>query len=107
MDYSKNYNALKKLFSSSETQKEYDTIELHDLEFESSSCAILPGIEEHNCDIHNVTLKEEFSFCNEIGRIDNNVHIKDIFVEENQRFNYQIMKPKGMDKAKKVVFTMG
>ena len=104
MDYSKDYDALKKLFASSETNKEYDTIELHDLEFESESCAILPGNEEYRCDIHNLTLKEEFSFYTEIGTLDNDVHIKDIFVEENQNFNYHIIKPKGIDKAKKAVF---
>ncbi len=104
MNYSKDYTALKKLFNSSETNKEFDTIELHDLDFESDSWAILPGTEEYRCDTHNVTLKEEFSFYTEIGTIDQNVHIKDIFVEENQRFNYQIIKPKGTNKAKKAVF---
>ena len=104
MNYSESYPELKKLFTSSETKREYDTIELHDLKFESASCAILPGTEEYNCDIHNVTLKEEFSFYTEIGTIDNDVHIKDIYVEENQSFNYQIIQPKGVNKAKKAVF---
>ena len=104
MNYSESYPKLKKLFTSPDTKKEFDTIELHDLEFESASCAILPGIEEYRCDIHNVTLKEEFSFYTEIGTIDDNVHIKDVFVKENQNFNYHIIKPKGIDKAKKAVF---
>ena len=103
MNYSESYPKLKKLFTSPDTKKEFDTIELHDLEFESASCAILPGIEEYRCDIHNVTLKEEFSFYTEIGTIDNNVHFKDVFVKENQNFNYHIIKPKGI-KAKKAVF---
>lgn len=104
MNYSKNYAGLKKLFTSSETNKEYDTIELCQLEFESTSCAILPGVDEYKCNIHNVSLKEEFSFYTEIGTIDNDVHIKDVFVKENQNFNYHIIKPKGIDKAKKAVF---
>ena len=104
MDYSNNYAALKKLFTSSETKKDYDTIELHDLEFQSASCAILPGMQDYKCDIHNLTLKEEFSFYTEIGSIDRDIHIKDISVEENQSFKYQIIKPKGMDKVTKVVF---
>ena len=104
MDYSKNYTALKKLFTSTKIKKEFDTIELHNIEFESASCGILPGKEEYKCDIHNVSLKEEFSFYTEIGTIDKNVHIKDIFVKENQCFQYQIIKPKGIDKAKKAVF---
>ncbi len=104
MNYSRSFTALKDLFTSSGANKNYDTIELHDLKFESASCAILPGVKEHKCDIHNVTLKEDYSFYTEIGTIDNNVHIKDISVEENQSFNYQIIKPKGIDKARKVIF---
>lgn len=104
MNYSESYAELKKLFASSETKREYDTIELHDLKFESASCAILPGIEEYTCDIHNVTFKEEFSFYTEIGTIDKDVHIKDIYVEENKGFNYQIIKPKGTNKVKKAAF---
>ena len=104
MNYSKSYIALKKLFTSSQTKKDFDTIELHDLEFESASCNILPGIEEYKCNSHNVTLKEEFSFYTEIGTIDKDIHIKDISVEENQSFKYQIIKPKGVDKVKKAVF---
>ena len=104
MDYSGNYEALKKLFKSSETQKNYDTIELHDLNFESKSCDILPGIAEYKCKSHNIALTEEFTFYTEIGSIDKNIHIKDISVEENKQFKYQIIKPKGVDKVKKAVF---
>lgn len=104
MNYSNNYAALKKLFTSSETKKEYDTIELHDLEFQSASCAILPGMQDYKCDIHNLTLKEEFSFYTEIGSIDRNIHVKDISVEENRSFKYQIIKPKGINKIQKAVF---
>lgn len=104
MNYSKNYEALKKLFTSLETKKDYATIELHDLNFVSASCYILPGIEDYKCNTHNVTLKEEFSFYTEIGTIDKDIHIKDISVEENQSFIYQIIKPKGVDKVKKTVF---
>lgn len=104
MGYSKDYTALKKLFNASESNKQFDTIEIHDEKFKSASCCILPGIEEYKCDIHNVTMKEAFSFYTEIGTIDNDVHIKDIFVEENQSFKYQIIKPKGTSKAKKTTF---
>jgi len=104
MNYSKSYFALKKLFTSSEVKKEFDTIEIDDLDFKSMSYDILPGVEEYKCTLHNVTMKEEYSFYTEIGTIDNNVHIKDIYVEENQSFKYQIIKPIGEDKVKKVVF---
>ncbi|HZJ80521.1 MAG TPA: DUF6051 family protein [Dysgonamonadaceae bacterium] len=105
MNYSKNFDALKELLSSSsETYRGFDSIELHHLDFKSASFDILPGVEEYKCDIHGVKYKEEFSFYTEIGTIDENVHIKDIFVKENQRFEYQVIKPKGVDRAKKAVF---
>ena len=103
MNYSNNYAALKELFTSSETDKEFDTIELHDIEFISESFGILPGIEEYKCNTHNVTSKEELSFYSANGRGNNSVHIKDIFAKENRSFNYQIVKPKGTGKVKRVV----
>lgn len=104
MSYSKNFSALEELFASSETSKGFDSIEIHDLDFISDSHDILPGVEEYKCNIHNSTFRDEFSFYTEIGTIDKNIHIKDIFVEENQAFKYQIMKPKGVTQAKKAVF---
>lgn len=104
MNYSQSYLALEKLFTSSETIKEFDTIEMHDLFFKSMSCAILPGIEEYRCELHNVTMKEEFLFYTEVGTINNDVNIKDIYVKENQSFKYQIIKPKGIGKVKKATF---
>ena len=104
MDYSKNYAALKELFTSSKTKKEFDTIELHDIKFNSASFGILPGIEEYRCNTHNVTANEDSSYYSENGTTENSVHIKDIFAKENQTFHYQIIKPKGIDRVKKVVF---
>ena len=104
MDYSESYAALKDLFTSSDIKKEYDTIEMHDLFFKSRSCDILPGVEEYRCELHDVNMTEDFSFYTEIGTIDNNVHIKDIYVKENRSYQYQLIKPKGQDKVKKVVF---
>lgn len=103
MDYSNTYAALKELFTLSETDKEFDTIELHDIEFVSESFGILPGIEEYKYDTHNVTPKEELSFYSENGTTNNSVHIKDIFAKSNRSFNYQIVKPKGTERARRVV----
>ncbi len=103
MGYSNNYAALKKLFTSSDKNKEFDTIKLLDIEFTSESFGVLPGIEEYKCNTHNVTSKEDISFYSENGIANNSVHIKDIFAKENRSFNYQIIKPKGIEKVKKVV----
>lgn len=104
MHYTKDYIALKDLFESAESDRTYDTIELNEAHFISHSYQILPGTEEYHCDSHHQKLKSNFSFFTEIGTLEDHVHIKDIFVEENQQFNYQILSPKGVKKAKKVTF---
>ncbi|MFV0266771.1 MAG: DUF6051 family protein [Draconibacterium sp.] len=104
MHYTKDYIALKDLFESSESNKTYDTIELNEAHFISHSYQILPGVEKYHCDSHHQKLKSNFSFFTEIGTLEDHVHIKDIFVEENQQFNYQILSPKGVKKAQKVTF---
>ena len=106
MNYSKNYFALKELFLSSETDKNFDTIELHDLEFVSQSFGILPGIEEYKWNKQNITSEEELSSSSENGIENNSVHIKDIFAKRNRSFNYQIVKPKGVDKVKRVILLL-
>ncbi len=104
MNYTESFYALKELFSSLETRKKLDTIEMDELEFESLSYKILPGIKDYYCDIHKTVLKPEFSFFTEIGTIEDNVHIEDIYVEENQKFKYQLIRPSGNEKVKKVTF---
>lgn len=103
MSYITDFTALKTLFTL-HGSKSYDSIEIDDLYFNSQLSSILPGVEEYYCEKHNLKLKENFSFYTEVGTIDNNVHIKDIFVKENQNFTYQIIKPKGQNRAKKIVF---
>lgn len=106
MDYSKDYAALKELFTSSETDKEFDTIELHDVGFVSQSFGILPGIEAYKCNIHNVTVEDELSYYSENGIENNSLHIKDIFAKRNRSFNYQILKPKGTEKINRVILLL-
>ena len=101
MNYTENYLALNK---SLKTNNIIDTIEFKESYFNSLSYKILPGIENYYCDTHKLELKNNFSFYTEIGTIKDNVHIKDIYIKENQRFKYYIMTPKGEDKIKKVTF---
>lgn len=104
MHYTKDYKALKELFESTESDKTYDTIELKEAHFVSHSFKILPGVQDYHCDSHEQELKSNFSFYTEVGTLEDHVHIKDIFVEENQQFNYQILSPLSSEKAKKVTF---
>jgi hypothetical protein len=78
--------------------------ELKEYNFESLSYTILPGVLEYHCKIHNLKLKCNFPFYTEVGTIKDNVHIKDIFVEENRFFKYHIIQPSGNKTIRKAIF---
>lgn len=104
MGYTSDYTALKQLFRTVPKDGKIDNIEIHKLNFESNASNILPGINDYYCDIHKTGLKSEYSFFTEIGTLKNHVHVKDIFVKENQRFKYYLLKPADIEKARKVTF---
>lgn len=104
MTYTENYTALKNLSSSLKKRDEFDTIEMYELNFESRAWDILPGVEEYHCGFHQLHFNNDFTFYTEIGTIQDDVHIKDIYVEENQKFQYYLIKPVGSDQVKKFIF---
>jgi hypothetical protein len=106
MKYTDEYIKLKELFSAMDTQAEFDAIEVHTLGFESLSYTILPGADEYRCNYHDLSLTENFSFHNDIGRIKNGVKIQDFDVEENRKFAYHLLKPKGTEKVTQVTFLL-
>lgn len=78
--------------------------EIIEFKFESKAFDILPGNMDYHCVKHGLDLKCNNSFYNDVGTIKENVQIKDICVEENKVFNYQIVKPVGICNTKKVIF---
>ncbi|MCE1199307.1 MAG: DUF6051 family protein [Marinilabiliales bacterium] len=78
--------------------------ELLEFEFESTSYDILPGVEDYYCHRHEKGMKHNYPFFTEVGTFQDHVHIKDIFVEENRRFRYHLMKPAGSESTDKVIF---
>ncbi|WP_282055984.1 DUF6051 family protein [Maribacter luteus] len=78
--------------------------ELKTYRFASSSYHILPGTSDYHCVKHDVRLKHNYPFHIEVGTIKDNVHIKDISVEENRNFEYQVVQPLGSGNTKKVTF---
>ncbi|GAB1451413.1 hypothetical protein MASR2M47_14690 [Draconibacterium sp.] len=78
--------------------------ELKEYDFESLSYKILPGVLDYHCAVHNRDLKYDTPFYTEVGTINNNVHIKDICVEENSFFKYQLIKPKHVKTTEKAIF---
>ena len=104
MTYTESYHTLKSIFSTSQKDKTYNGTEIHEFPFISSSCGILPGNPDHFCEKHHQHLSTSFSFYNDVGTIRDDVHIKDIEVKENQAFNYNIIRPAGEGKCRKVIF---
>ncbi|MDW5290900.1 DUF6051 family protein [Formosa sp. PL04] len=80
--------------------------ELLEYSFESLSYTLLPGVSDYECIKHNITLKSNSQFHTEVGTIKDNVHIKDICVDENRFFKYQIIKPKDQTVAKRAILLL-
>ena len=104
MDFTESFHTLRSLLPSSSQVKSIDGTRIHEFSFTSSSYKILPGNNEYHCESHDVQLNTGFSFFNDIGEIQDDVHIKDIEVKENQIFNYHIFRPEGKEKCHKVTF---
>ena len=104
MEYSNSYFGLRDAFLLENSKTEFDINEIHKLDFHSSTYNLLHGSEIHHCKTHNLEFTESSTFNNDVGTIEDDVHIKDIFVTENKDFQYYILKPKGNKPAKKVTF---
>lgn len=78
--------------------------EIIEYKFESFSYNILPGSVDYQCVKHGRTFKNINPFFTDVGTIKDNVYVKDISVEDNRNFNYQIVKPAESKNTKKVIF---
>ena len=104
MSYIDRCQNLKLAFDSGATN--IDNMEFLEYQFHSLAHDILPGKTNYYCESHKLDLIENMLSDNEIGEIQNDVHIEDVIVEENQNFTYKILKPKGNDSVKKVTFIL-
>lgn len=104
MNYTEMYPALNKVFDSLETKTEFEGTEIRKLIFHSRNYSLLPGNISHQCLAHQIDFPEGYSYYNEIGTIEDLVHIQDYKVEENRNFFYYLMKPAGTGPAREAVF---
>lgn len=102
--YTNSFFALSDAFLSTDSKSEFESNEIHKLNFHSTSYNLLHGSENHHCKTHKIDFKESAVFKNEVDSIEDDVHIKDVFVTENKDFQYYILKPKGALPSKKVTF---
>lgn len=102
--YSQERNeALKKAFSGEEFT-EFEELEIHRISFRSKAADVLPGAEGYYCPKHSKKFKRNGTFYNDVGTISEDIHVKDICVEENREFTYHLMKPKDGKPAGKITF---
>ncbi len=104
MDYHDCFFGLKEVLLSEQWGTAFDTVSMHRFHLDSLYHDILPGVRDYHCREHKLDFLEHNAFYNDIGTIRQNVHIQDIFVEENKAFDYYVLKPIGVEKAKKVTF---
>lgn len=104
MDYTGNFSKLSEAISKEDTTTYFENLEIHKSNFNSLSSPLLPGLTDYYCAHHALDFKNNNSYFNDIGTIENNVHQKDVVVEENRCFNYYLVKPKGNQPVKKVIF---
>jgi len=104
MNYIDSYSRLKEIFLMVRTKTGLEDFEVYKYGFNSSSYDLLPGNEKYQCKIHGTDFNDRFSYYNEIGTIQDNVRIKDVFVEENRNFSYYLIKPNDKIKVTDVIF---
>ncbi|PKQ62073.1 hypothetical protein BZG02_14175 [Labilibaculum filiforme] len=102
MSYVDRCRELKLAFERGES--EFDNMEFKEYQFHSSAHDILPGKINYQCESHELELTENLFTQNDIGEIQDDVHMHDVVIEENRNFSYNILKPKGKEKLKKLSF---
>ncbi|WP_461633836.1 DUF6051 family protein [Labilibaculum euxinus] len=102
MSYVDRCHELKLAFDGGES--EFDGMEFREYQFHSLAHDILPGKTNYYCESHKLDLIENMFAQNEIGEIQDDVHMNDVVVEENKNFSYNILKPKGDCKIEKLTF---
>lgn len=108
MEYSETFSKLRSLFFSNGPIApqgiKFGDVVIYKFNFHSSSYDLLPGNNNYYCKKHNINFNNSFTFFNDVGTIQNGVHIEDIAVEENRNFSYYILKPQNQNRIKKVTF---
>lgn len=78
--------------------------ELKEYPFKSLSYKILTGVSDYYCVKHGIDLRSNYLFHTDIGTCEDSMCVKDIDVEENKSFNYQIIVPEKTENTKKITF---
>jgi hypothetical protein len=102
MKYTDSYLKFRELFSLEKSRIEFGSTEMQKYLFHSQSHTILPGNDSYRCKIHDLNFDDSISYFNDIGTVEEAIHVKDASVEENRNFNFHILTPKNSKPIKKI-----
>lgn len=102
--YNKERNNLLREAFSGEGRTEFEGLEIHSCRFYSDAADVLPGGRSYFCLEHKKRYEQNGTFYNDVGTISEDIHIKDISVEENKKFSYHLMKPNDGKPARHLTF---
>ncbi len=106
MNYQESFRQLRQLLISDAPLIQFEDVAIYKQNFTSHSHELLPGKESYFCNRHKQYFDAGLEFVNEVGSIDDMVHIQDSDVQENRNFSYRIFMPKSKKQVERAVFLM-
>ena len=85
---------------------QFEGIDIYRQDFHSLAHQLLPGEDNYYCKEHHQSFSTGQHFVNDVGSIDDMIHIRDIDIKENEFFQYRIFMPKGKKQADRAIFLL-
>lgn len=99
MDYISDYYRLNSIFTEGVPAVKTDGIEVSRVEFSSRSHGLLQGNKSCHCRKHDLEIDIPGAYYNDIGTLQDDIHIPDGYVDENRKFSIFMISPAGSGMA--------
>lgn len=106
MQYLNSYLQLRELLKKDSPLIHFGDLDIYQQKFNSWSHELLPGADSYSCKLHDKQFNPGETFLNQIGDIDDMIHIPDSGIRENKIFSYRIFMPASKTKADRVIFLL-
>ncbi|MGV8093426.1 MAG: DUF6051 family protein [Mangrovibacterium sp.] len=104
MQYLDSYLQLKELLKEDSPFVHFEGLDIYQQKFRSLSHELLPGAEKYFCKEHDRQFESGETFLNQIGDIDDMIHIQDSEIQENKVFTFRIFMPATKTKTDRAIF---
>ena len=104
MKYLESFQGLRRSLSSDAPLFQFENLDIYTQEFTSRSHDLLPGEDRYYCEEHDEYFDTPIAFQNDLGIINNQIHIRDVDIRENNQFSYRVFMPKGKRQADRAIF---